>query len=398
MVAVVAGLAGWACASADAPGPGVARPDSLGVEVVESATPIWRDGAGWTVSAEPALTLGVAEGDPNQLFGRVVGALRLSDGRIVVATDNQLRYFDPAGGFLRSSGRTGGGPGEFTSLAWIGRLGGDSLLAWDRGNFRLTVIGPGGEYMRSARMDRPGFGFVNIVGLLPGRSLLARLESSEPVDGVRRDSLAYLRYSLDGGAPDTVARLPGPTFYTVVTRRPDGRLASARSNLIPFSPVSSAVTSRHGFFFGAGETYEIREYTGGGDLRRLIRGPVSPVALTDDHRAAYRVWILAALPNDEARRALEHVWGEMPVAKTAPAYGGLGADDDGNLWVFNYPLPGETVSTAMVFDSTGVLLGGVVPPRGLALTHIGADFVLGIWRDESDVEYVRLYRLTKAGA
>lgn len=398
MVAVVAGLVGWACASAEPPGPGVARRDSLGVEIVESSAPAWRDGAGWTVSAEPALTLGVAEGDPNQLFGRVVGALRLSDGCIVVATDNQLRYFDSAGGFLRSSGRTGGGPGEFTGLAWIGRLEGDSLVAWDRGNFRLTVIGPGGEYSRSAQMERPGFGFVTIVGLLPGRSLLARLQSGEPVDGLRRDSLAYFRYSPDGGRADTVALLPGPAFYTKVTRRSDGRPVSARSSLIPFSPVPGAAVTRQGFYFGVGDTFEIRQYTEGGELRRLIRRPAAGVRLTDDVLAAYRGRRLASFRDEEDRREEERAWQEMPIPETAPAYGGIAADDGGNLWVYGYPLPGDTISAALVFDSTGVLLGGVVRPRGLALTHIGTDFVLGIWRDENDVEYVRLYRLAKAGA
>jgi hypothetical protein len=43
------------------------------------------------------------------------------------------------------------------------------------------------------------------------------------------------------------------------------------------------------------------------------------------------------------------------------------------------------------------LLGQVETPTRGRLLQIGSDFVLGVWRDELDVEQVRLYRLLKAG-
>jgi hypothetical protein len=33
-------------------------------------------------------------------------------------------------------------------------------------------------------------------------------------------------------------------------------------------------------------------------------------------------------------------------------------------------------------------------PEGLSVAAIGRDYVAGVWRDELDVEYVRLYRIT----
>ncbi len=41
------------------------------------------------------------------------------------------------------------------------------------------------------------------------------------------------------------------------------------------------------------------------------------------------------------------------------------------------------------------MLGKVVFPVVFEPMHIGDDFVLGEWRDEFDVEHVRLYRLIK---
>jgi hypothetical protein len=48
-----------------------------------------------------------------------------------------------------------------------------------------------------------------------------------------------------------------------------------------------------------------------------------------------------------------------------------------------------------VFDPAGVYLGDVEMPERFRVFQIGADFVLGQWRDEDDVEHVRLYPLIK---
>jgi hypothetical protein len=49
----------------------------------------------------------------------------------------------------------------------------------------------------------------------------------------------------------------------------------------------------------------------------------------------------------------------------------------------------------IVFDSDGRWLGAVeVPPNG-RVSEIGADYVLGVWRDELDVERVQMFELIK---
>ena len=55
----------------------------------------------------------------------------------------------------------------------------------------------------------------------------------------------------------------------------------------------------------------------------------------------------------------------------------------------------ETSSRWTVFDSQGVMLGVVQTPPAFLVYQIGADFVLGSWSDELDVEHVRLYELIK---
>jgi hypothetical protein len=84
----------------------------------------------------------------------------------------------------------------------------------------------------------------------------------------------------------------------------------------------------------------------------------------------------------------------MPLPETMPAYRQFLVDDEGNLWVAEYKRRGEQPSWA-VFDPEGQFLGNVDTPADGRVSHIGSDFVLGIWDDEMDVQQVRMYRLVK---
>ena len=104
-----------------APSSPVIAVDSAGVRVVVS-DPSASD-ATCAVGEEPLLVVGDREDDPAHLFGRVVGAARLSDGSVAVVdpTVNQVRVFDETGEHLRSLGRLGDGPGEFKNA--LARMG-----------------------------------------------------------------------------------------------------------------------------------------------------------------------------------------------------------------------------------------------------------------------------------
>jgi hypothetical protein len=48
-----------------------------------------------------------------------------------------------------------------------------------------------------------------------------------------------------------------------------------------------------------------------------------------------------------------------------------------------------------VFTAAGHLAGTLLLPAGLGVTQIEEDFILGAWRDDLDVEHVRLHRLER---
>jgi hypothetical protein len=51
--------------------------DSAGVTIVESIEGLWAEGEGWTISGEPALTIGVDEGPEEYSLFQVRAALQL---------------------------------------------------------------------------------------------------------------------------------------------------------------------------------------------------------------------------------------------------------------------------------------------------------------------------------
>ena len=48
-----------------------------------------------------------------------------------------------------------------------------------------------------------------------------------------------------------------------------------------------------------------------------------------------------------------------------------------------------------MFDSEGLYLGVVETPPRFRIYEIGSDYLLGGWKDDLDVDHVRMYELVK---
>jgi hypothetical protein len=74
-------------------------------------------------------------------------------------------------------------------------------------------------------------------------------------------------------------------------------------------------------------------------------------------------------------------------------------DADGNLWVGDwvsgFAPPQRTPERWYVFDPEGRLFGEVAMPAGFRPHDIGSDWLVGVTRDELEVEYVEVYELRK---
>lgn len=382
--------------------------DSAGVTIVENGgSGEWGGDEAWRLSAEPVVDIGVFEGEAAYQLYQAMDAVRLSDGRIVIANagTHELRFYDATGTHLRSIGREGGGPGEFQALRSVELLAGDTIVAWDWRAKRLSIFTPSGEFVRSVSPTAGMEGFgpqmhgVFADGSFVARPLFKPAAMFEQGGGRQRGTVGFPRYGYEDGALlDTIAVVPGTERY--VQTAGDG--ISIRT--IPFAREPHFTVRGDRAYVGVSDRYEIGVYDARGGLLRLVRRAVDPVAVTDADverfTEEYVERSLAARQSDDpgARREAAEEVAAMPVPETFPAFDEIVVDVDGDLWVREYDRPAADGPWRWgVYDPDGRLLGTVETPRDLQILQIGGDFVLGRAEDELEIEHVRLYELVKPG-
>ena len=79
-----------------------------------------------------------------------------------------------------------------------------------------------------------------------------------------------------------------------------------------------------------------------------------------------------------------------------PAYSAMLVDPDDNLWIEEYRAPGDTQTRWRIYSPAGLLIGTVLTAQSFQLLEAGRNYVLGVWKDQNDVEYVQMYSLLKA--
>lgn len=383
-----------ACSGANTDTPFLVR-DSAGVEIVENTAPAWNDRSAWTVSPQPALEIGRQRGDPAYQFDQIAGVIRLGDGRLVVADggSSEIRIFDESGAVVSRVGGRGGGPGEFETMATIGRGDGDTFWVYDFSLRRLSFFTADGDLQHSATLDHE-IQTLNVTGRLDdGSFILHQLwgsaRSGERVTiGLRRDPVVYARFAADGALLDTIGRFPG---LEINVTQENGRLVMGSAL---FGRSSSSATAGTAVFIGDQERFEIGAYAADGSLQRFIRIPGVDLSIAPAELESLKERQVAAAP-DYQRASRRAYLEEVEVPPTRPAYQYLLVDETGNLWASEYARPPDLPVEWTVLDARGRWLGSVVMPRRFRPYQIGDSWVLGVAWDELDVESVRLYELRK---
>lgn len=374
-----------------------AEPDKA--VLMEAASPLWTGESGWRLSPEPVVRIGSAGTDSVAQLSRIVGAVRLADGRIVVAdaAAAALRLFDPEGRSLGTIGGRGAGPGEFASIGGMARLPGDTILVWDQQQARASVFSPGGELIRSVRL--PGLGALPVfVGALAdGALVLTSGTDAAQMAGAsgseRRDPVVLLHYGPGGDLRDTVGRFAGPEMYL---DSDDGMFS--RTGVI-FGRTTAFAVVRDRVFAAETGGYELVEHLTSGRVARRIRRDVEPRTASRQDLELYRQFLreqnLGGTPGPFRARAAARMQA-LPHRATLPILNSMLADANDNLWVERYQVPGRGVEGAWdVFDGDGRWLGTVPMPTGLRVVDIGRDYILGVVKDEMEVEQVWIYRLLR---
>jgi len=359
---------GCAVASCEAYGPreSLTRYDSAGVEVADNHAPAWESMDRWMIAPEPTVSIGARGDDSPASFSQIGGAFRDAEGRIL-ALDlfaRELRFFSSDGSFLFAAGGPGGGPGEFppffpqypAPLYELRRLTpwrGDSIAVHGMGTGTLQILdamGIEGRRIRDVELQRwpqAAWGADRILLTNAGASPVG-----PEVEGWRYDSLFAV--SMDGSIGGV--------------------------GVFPFESVGGpergfAAPVGEGFITWKSHLPELRFHDWDGTLRRIARLPLEP-----------------ASDPDPVQQSGEKTSSVLPLIQH------LTTDHDGYLWFVGAQASlGASANALHVVSPDGQYLGEVdLPPRFFPV-DIGRGWILGIWRDELDVEYLRLHALEGRG-
>lgn len=391
--------------------------DSAGIPIVTAVAPLWGPDDGWTVDPEPLLEIGTVSGALEYQFSDVVAAVRLSNGDVVVADRgaSELRSYDAAGTFQWRAGRFGQGPGEFEGLDYLGATAGDSLVTYDQTLQRVQLFDALGRVARSfdirpQRFDSDGAGDTpspddlsgpdRAVGVV-GRDLIVRfIELADlRTSGVVRwiDERPVAIRLADGIAKDLI--VVGGEEVVMRGGRQEGQYVFG--NHAEFGAAADRVAVIDT------DAYSVRVLSPvDGAVERIVRRDVAPREATDavfEEHLAGILDMLSGVPPEEIDR-VQRMWRDFRRAPVLPVLRSIHVDTTGHLWLQPYYVAGADPPPFEIHAPDGSWLGSVSVPPGLQRAfvqyqapymEIGADYILGVWTDALDVQYVRMYELRK---
>jgi hypothetical protein len=383
-------LAVAACGDAGAPSPASVARDSAGVRVVENARAA---GGAWSLGDAVVAVGGGPEGD----FFNVVGGALLPDGSFAVGVGglSEVRFYDATGEPRARFGRPGDGPGEFSLMGSLGGAGGDTVWVYDYGSTRASLLTPDDGFVRSVTLAPP-LGAGMVLGRQADGSLIVAQMWGTPggdgpeAEGLVRDPAVYARYGPEGALTDTIGLFPG---REVLHRLENGRMTMVA---VPFARLSSHALLGDDLVVGDQVRRELA-IVGGGRTTALVRWAGPSLRITARDVEAWKEATMASAAESE-RPSVRAYLAEVPFPDVRPAYGRILTDPEGAIWVADYALPGEDAPRWEVFDGDGRWLATVDVPRRFRVLAVGADRVLGVARDELDVERVEVRRIRRPAA
>ncbi|NNF13229.1 MAG: hypothetical protein HKN72_08400 [Gemmatimonadetes bacterium] len=365
----------------------------------------------WSIDSVPTFRVGGHDERPTHVLHNVVAVTRLSDGRIAIANagTSEIRFYDASAQLVGVAGGDGDGPGELRYIHQMVKGVGDSLIVMSR-NPGLTWYDPAGEYVRSARMRNDSRPATHPCRYGEGDSWTVR------PDGQR---LLLLR---DDFSPSVCPQTPeGPWRRTGLLGVPRGDFNAFDTILL--MPADERVGSRYRVFghdlllgFASDRVYAIDtdsddvlgiSYSGDTVLVAATPYPARqvPESVKDESLLEVRQ------PDGSTR----FVPGYSHYPETFPRVGRVLVDSEDHLWLMEYPLATEPFNTWRlarargqmvpsqgaswtVMNADGVTVATLTSPPDLFVMEIGSNYVLGVKRDEFDVETVEMYELHRSAA
>ena len=362
--------------------------DSAGVRIVEylgapEVNPLF------AIADEPLYRHGATPGD--YIFQLAEAGRLLPDGRAVVADwYGEVVVLSADGTAHEVLARVGEGPGEVINPYAVFVLGRDSVLVPDSRLSRLTLF-VGDSVARIVSLPRAAHFGVAAIGSSGELMMVDRYPYRSWVD-IEEEWLAghMTLFDTETGTLDTVAA------YDHHPRRRSGQPWSI------IRPIGEVAVAAGRFVHTRSDRPEITWRLRDGTLAQIVRWRPGPTLLTEElleGSEAYNRMIGRMNYGVSDARLEEIIQEDMSryrdmIGQPLPLFGSPFADANGNLWLPSYrPAYPEEGSPYTVISLEGEWLGQVETPRRLRILDVTGGLVLGVLRDEMDVEHVVVYEL-----
>ncbi|HEX7243553.1 MAG TPA: 6-bladed beta-propeller [Longimicrobiaceae bacterium] len=343
-------------------------------------------------------------------FGSVRSVAVDRAGRIYVAdgTSQEIRVFAPDGDPLRTVGRRGRGPGEYTHLQDVVVARGDSLFALDIALQRVSVYSLGRSPALAYTINVPAR-----LGKGAGYSLLV------PAGGgvVVQYAPAINAGSLDARREIVLRRLDrrGSVVADSILVVPDRELLVTRDPQYGYSvgllPFGRRPLLRMGaddrLYYGWSDSLAVGVYSLDGARVGRIGAPHPAPRVTDDDLRT----LLGSYQTELGRSLLRKALDEGKVPSTKPAFKDFLVDDRGRVWInvvtgedvqvsgddgLRYAaMPGrdDRGSPWWVFDRAGKRVAALALPRNVTLHVVRGTDAYGVETDDLGVQRIVRYRV-----
>ena len=362
--------------------------DSAGVRLVEYAGTPAAD-APFRFRAGPLYRHGANPGD--YAFRRIDVGRLFPDGSAVVSDggNDELVVLSRDGKTHELLAGPGEGPGDLSYVNAVFVLGQDTVLATDRELLRATVF-VGGSVART--VDTRHLYGLGVQGTGSSSQLLMARDGFR--SGFEEEWLAghMARFDMDTGTLDTVAS------YDFMSRTPPG---------LRFNPIgaSGRVTVADGrFVYTRSDRPEITWRRPDGTVTQIVRWQATQAPLTEELlrgiEAGIRDRYRTANPGASDADLDEMTADDMAIYQASiggpmPLFSRPFGDADGRVWLPPYR-PGRAREAApdyTVIAADGEWLGRVEAPPGFRILDVAGELVLGVLRDEMNVQIVDVYEL-----
>ncbi len=272
------------------------------------------------------------EDEFNHRNGFINGVV-LSDGGFAVMDWTKVRVFDKNGTQMAVIGRQGSGPGEFQGLGRLCATRGDTLLAFDVNQMRMNVVAAA-TVVRQFQMDVRA---LPAQGCLSDGSFLA--QGMQKPTGGDVPSAPVVRVTLDGVTTDTLGKFPSQWF----------------EGIAQYMGVTA-----HGAWMYVSDPHksEVRRYDVHGKLNLVVKMADAARPIDTDNAARWLGGAVAARGSGVKAGGNQRVEGN-----TWPFYRSILVDQDGRLWIRDFPPNDAAPDRWTAYDSTGAVIGALNIPR-----------------------------------